>query len=691
MWTSAFTRPGGTEAAYQPAGAPLQNLLYAYDLAGNVRTVIELVPGCGVRNNVDADRYGNLRSELVAGDALVREFDYDALYRLTKATGREANNIQSLPPWAAEFHPEGFNWGAPTVPTPGNARDLTRKYVETYTYDPAGNLLKLWRDSNGSQWARHSGMSGFTPREWRDKVQDFLAGGAPNWGVGGNRLTNFGDELNGVTHQFDANGNLIQEFANRLFNWDHNDRLRAFRELDGAGNATKEVRYLYDSAGQRVMKRALIGARVEVTVYVEGLFEHHISGPDQNNTLHVMDNQSRIAMVRVGSALQGDTGPTVQYQLGDHLGSANIVIGGDDSLAGAFRNREEFFPYGETSFGSFTKKRYRFTGKERDEESQLNYHGARYYAPWTTKWVTCDPIGAAGGRNLYAYVSNNPMSATDPSGYATYRITDSIKGTSREVTFPDVPSAQWVGSADSSTVGGVHFSRVDVPPESVPPTEPEPALSPPPLVKAEAPRPKHIEPTKPTIKVAAETKSKENENADAATKGSGVAEQNQKDVTTMCYRKFEHASDAIPFRHCFVWFPNSSDAPPYGTHPTKIDPNKTMTYDNKKTAVPDSLTPYSSIICTKTYTDIDPDCVRKEYLKCDPKSYHINDFNCCSCLTNSIKACGGTIDPSDLPVQNGPGYEGFKDLRRDLQDAKEHPKDVIKRYFDFWKKSVQSK
>ncbi len=57
----------------------------------------------------------------------------------------------------------------------------------------------------------------------------------------------------------------------------------------------------------------------------------------------------------------------MQLHLGDHLGSSNVVV---DS-GGALVNREEFTPYGETSFGSFAKKRYRFTGKERDEESGL--------------------------------------------------------------------------------------------------------------------------------------------------------------------------------------------------------------------------------------------------------------------------------------------------------------------------------
>src|SRR5207247_2627398 len=172
----------------QPYGSPLQNLRYAYDLVGNVINITEVVPGCGVRNHPDADSYSSLRTDLGAGNALVREFDYDPLYRLTRATGREASNIQSLPPWADTFHSEGFNWGTPAVPNPDNARDLTRKYVETYTYDPAGNMLKLWHDAGGSQWTRNFGMSGFTPREWREQVQNFLGGGKPNWGVDGNRL-----------------------------------------------------------------------------------------------------------------------------------------------------------------------------------------------------------------------------------------------------------------------------------------------------------------------------------------------------------------------------------------------------------------------------------------------------------------------------------------------------------------------
>ena len=105
----------------------------------------------------------------------------------------------------------------------------------------------------------------------------------------------------------------------------------------------------------------------------------------------------------------------MQFHLGDHLGSSNVVV---DS-GGALVNREEFTPYGETSFGSFAKKRYRFTGKERDEESGLNYHGARYYAAWLARWVSIDPEHSRfPAWSPFSYTFDNPMRFGDPTGRA---------------------------------------------------------------------------------------------------------------------------------------------------------------------------------------------------------------------------------------------------------------------------------
>lgn len=63
-----------------------------------------------------------------------------------------------------------------------------------------------------------------------------------------------------------------------------------------------------------------------------------------------------------------------------------------------------------------TAKRYRYTGMERDEESGLSYHTARYYLPWLGRWFSADPIGVEGGMNVYEYALNNPIQKIDITG-----------------------------------------------------------------------------------------------------------------------------------------------------------------------------------------------------------------------------------------------------------------------------------
>jgi RHS repeat-associated protein len=110
--------------------------------------------------------------------------------------------------------------------------------------------------------------------------------------------------------------------------------------------------------------------------------------------------------------------PRTRFQLDNHLGSASLEV--DES--GLVIGYEEYHPYGTTAYASgrsgaeVSGKRYRYTGKERDEETGFYYNGARHYAAWLARWGSCDPSGLVDGPNLYTYARNRPSLLNDPSG-----------------------------------------------------------------------------------------------------------------------------------------------------------------------------------------------------------------------------------------------------------------------------------
>ena len=114
-----------------------------------------------------------------------------------------------------------------------------------------------------------------------------------------------------------------------------------------------------------------------------------------------------------------DHGPAqqVRYQFSNHLGSATLELGDEAEVI----SYEEYFPFGATSYQAMANqtdvtKRYRYTGRERDDENALYYHGARYYAPWLGRWTACDPSGLKPGPNVYEYVRSNPLKFSDLNG-----------------------------------------------------------------------------------------------------------------------------------------------------------------------------------------------------------------------------------------------------------------------------------
>ena len=350
---------------YSPDGNLKQDTAYFYDLAGNIISTNDQSPNSGVGGSA----------------SLERDFSYDPLYRLLSATGRE-NAPTITPIWDDRYRSDDHT--------------LTTAYTQKYNYDKMGNILRL----------KHTGSSDFT------RIFNPDNGNMPADYGSKNLLNEVKIGSTTYSFQYDANGNLIQENADRFYEWDAADQMRCFF-IDDGSTITKHAHYLYDAAGNRVKKLVRVdGGNYTSNTYIDGVFERKTDGTDVQITLHIMDDASRIALLRLGDAM-GDSTPPVKYILEDHLGSSVMELKDD----GQNIVKEEYYPFGETSFGSHAFKRYKYNGKERDGESGLYYYGARYYSSWCCRFISVDGMAFTYNQlTPYQNAGNNPIGDRDIDG-----------------------------------------------------------------------------------------------------------------------------------------------------------------------------------------------------------------------------------------------------------------------------------
>lgn len=379
-------RPNHADAAKRT----LQDLRYTFDPSGNITHIQD-----------DAQQPIFFRNKRVEPS---NEYTYDALYRLTEARGRE-----HLGQAAAPTSPDAANTFHINLAHPGDGNAMGR-YVETFVYDATGNFKSVKHDRTDlvlTGWTRsyaYDEPSLIEPAKSSNRLS---------------RTTVGGSSASTEPYTYDLHGNMIAMPHLPVMTWDFADQLT---QVDLLGGGTGY--YVYDTAGQRVRKVIeRLGALVEERVFLGGyeVYRKRLGAATvvERQTLHVMDDQQRIALVETRT--QGDDGSPMQlirYQFGNHLGSTSLELDDDANVI----SYEEYLPYGSTSYQAVDKainaaaKRYRFTGKERDEETGLSYHGTRYYSAWLGRWTSCDPSGTADGANLYAYVRNRPIGLVDPGG-----------------------------------------------------------------------------------------------------------------------------------------------------------------------------------------------------------------------------------------------------------------------------------
>lgn len=447
MYTTRLS-PSGEGAG----GGPnvLQDLNYAYDPTGNIIQIEDKAIPVQFFNN-----------QKIEGK---NEYTYDALYRLIYANGRESNNsptFNAIDNWKDEGIKEMLSSGAAMQ---------TRIYHQHYQYDSVGNILEMCHKTPGYEecfWKRT-----YTYESKNNRL----------------RSTSIGNQTYLYPHH--AQHGYINDMPHlSRMDWSFKEELQATsQQVINNGDTPETTWYVYDGSGERVRKitenKATNGNPAvlkEERLYLGSLevYKKHSGNNNglERTTLHLMDDQRRIAMIDTRNGVNdGTDSQTIRYQLGNHLGSSSIEVNETAEVI----SYEEYHPYGTTAFQAknasikAAAKRYRYTGMERDEETGMNYHSARYYLVWLGRWLSTDPIGIGDGGNLYGYVQNNPIILHDFSGLdaelsvdqdthtvtytATYHVVGSEEELNRLKPAADKASRFYKDSSGTTYIDGVKWT-----------------------------------------------------------------------------------------------------------------------------------------------------------------------------------------------------------------------------------------
>jgi RHS repeat-associated protein len=270
--------------------------------------------------------------------------------------------------------------------------DDLRRGQRRYFYDPSERLLSV---------------SGITPEQFvHDPAGNLLGVPEAPGEVQGDRLWMQGDRH----FVYDEAGNRIEERRGKrqalITRYTYDGQHRLIRVTGPSGEVST---YEYDALGRRIAKQTPLR---ETRFVYDGPRLLSETTAETTRT-YLFEPEGFRPLARVDRT--ATTEPEIYYYHLDHLGTPHELTNTADRIVWSARYRA----YGALAMkdGELIDNPLRFQGQYYDQETGLHYNLHRYYDPQTGGFLTQDPIGLAGGAQLYQYVPN-PVAWVDPYGLA---------------------------------------------------------------------------------------------------------------------------------------------------------------------------------------------------------------------------------------------------------------------------------